>query len=345
MFIEIAIIIFIIIICLCITMIHGSRESILEIEYQRYYSTHSIVKSINDSLVTGSRYELNNIIERFLLNRANNTESIDVLLNEIKIKDITLKTDIRLLIDYVKPKEEKIGKLHVVKNKNFVTFKYKLFNGIVYRNRYIILSDLANDTMISRMLMCYSSVLPGSQHWQNPSYIYKRYIKEFDIYVEGFASPLNSQLLKIRKFDMPFLQKNKRTLATKPNCFCSVFYDTDKYFGSLGSFFDFDFSNVNAFCGTPYVPQLLDRIIDKIMATEINGIVILGLPHWIDSEWYMKIVKHPQFALEHVYYRNTYYFENYQKNDQRITAKFNTLVVVLSKKIINREFFNNLYKL
>ncbi|EER18010.1 conserved hypothetical protein, partial [Perkinsus marinus ATCC 50983] len=83
---------------------------------------------------------------------------------------------------------------------------------------------------------------------------------------ECFASPLN---------------------ATMPS-FCSLFYDTDRFFGSVGSFFRLPTTDFPHACeiGPPYEPGLMlkaARKVEKILAETCKTFVFV-VPDWEDCE-------------------------------------------------------------
>lgn len=64
--------------------------------------------------------------------------------------------------------------------------------------------------------------------------------------------------------------------------YCSPFYDVEKYFGSLGSFFDFDFQTGIYFMNPPYDEQFMKFAAQKVLMAlnstkEISVIVVLPL--------------------------------------------------------------------
>ena len=66
--------------------------------------------------------------------------------------------------------------------------------------------------------------------------------KEYSVCQECFASPLNCYFSR----------------------FCSAFPDTDVYFGSQGSFFDFEPDEGSFECGPPYTVEVMDKTADRI---------------------------------------------------------------------------------
>lgn len=78
-----------------------------------------------------------------------------------------------------------------------------------------------SNSSVLRMVLRYSTLVNGGQQWAVPKEVFNCLYKKCKFLYEGFASPLNSGFSDLR--------------AGK---FCSLFLDTDKPFGSMGSFFD-----------------------------------------------------------------------------------------------------------
>ena len=76
-----------------------------------------------------------------------------------------------------------------------------------------------------------------------PSKVFSKLSQIFNIKKEMFASPFNCYF----------------------NSYCSAFYDTDYYFGSMGSFFNFE-PNENGFfqCNPPFTEQVIERLADRL---------------------------------------------------------------------------------
>lgn len=98
-----------------------------------------------------------------------------------------------------------------------------------------------------------------------PSYAFELIFREFDVTQEMFASPFNCYF----------------------STFCSAFLDTDVYFGSLGSFFDFEPAGGSFECNPPFTEECIERMADRIdILLEANQqhplSFIVFIPEWID---------------------------------------------------------------
>ena len=104
------------------------------------------------------------------------------------------------------------------------------------------------------MVLRYKSIGIGGQQWNMPFANYKYLNNKYDLSVEGFASPINSQLIRI----------------SPEKKFCSIFYDTDHWFGSLGSFFDLDISDKSICVNPPYMELIMVKTVFKILKLVVS---------------------------------------------------------------------------
>lgn len=234
--------------------------------------------------------EFKNVLERFLLNLANsNNDNTDIfptvcpechvieMIEEIKHKNIALNT--KAVVQYIKTKLDMYFKIKptlrklkysIIVTDNSLSFgKFKIY---LSKLRLQKLIEIGGEEATTKLLLRYSTILAGSQHWRVPVEVYKFINSHLPIDIEGFASPINSQLMMIKD--------NAR--------FCSVF-EADKIFGSLGSFFNLDIRGKTMTVMLPYVPALLVRAYDKISqtleSTTEPTTFIVGLPGWYDADF------------------------------------------------------------
>jgi len=103
--------------------------------------------------------------------------------------------------------------------------------------------------------------------WQSaiPDSVFELLNKKYNVNTECFAAPLNAYL---------------------PN-YCSVFNDSDRPFGSLGSFFDQKFKEGYYEANPPFTPELFDVMVSHMnkMLDESTGPLsfIIFAPAWIDD--------------------------------------------------------------
>ena len=98
-----------------------------------------------------------------------------------------------------------------------------------------------------------------------PSKVFAKLNEIFHVKQEMFASPFNCYF----------------------NSYCSAFYDTDYYFGSMGSFFNFEPNNNGFFqCNPPFTEQVIERLADRLdYLLDDNKFAlsfIIFIPEWLD---------------------------------------------------------------
>lgn len=126
-------------------------------------------------------------------------------------------------------------------------------------------------------IMCvrYSCILQRGQQWTNSLDLYKVLLNRYNLDIEGFSSPLNSQLLQI-KSDAQI---------------CTLFQDTDSIFGSAGSFFNQSYLGKNVAAFLPYVESIFDDVLELVLKqceeAESTGQPIrffIGTAAWNDTK-------------------------------------------------------------
>lgn len=81
---------------------------------------------------------------------------------------------------------------------------------------------------ILRMLLRYESIRYHASTLCIPEKVWSILTSEFDVWLEGFASPIDTQIMKF---------------GHSTRFFCSIFPDTDRPFGSIGNFFNARMNN------------------------------------------------------------------------------------------------------
>ena len=170
------------------------------------------------------------------------------------------------------------------------------------------------------MILRYSSMLIGSQNWNIPYNVYKILVDKYKITIEGFSSPINSQIM--------YFGKDKQ--------FGSLFIDTDKIFGSIGNIFD---QNLVGKCFTlnpPYVLDVMDKCADKAIETIDTAkknnkptFIFLTVANWIGAYYYEKLKKH-KLSKHIILEKYKHYYENSNDDDNKIIAKFDSSIFILS---------------
>ena len=135
--------------------------------------------------------------------------------------------------------------IYVSENDNYI-IKYRNYTKMINYKRYSKLIknyDRPFPYDFIKMILRYAIFDTSNQQWSIGINLYENISYLFDISFEMFASPLN--------FNM--------------NMFCSIFLDTDKIFGSIGSFYNLSIEcllNQNikgVFYNPPYLPILMNH--------------------------------------------------------------------------------------
>ena len=117
--------------------------------------------------------------------------------------------------------------------------------------------------------------------------------------------------------------------------------DTDAKFGSLGSFFDQRFSGSKIIANPPFVLDLMNKMVHFITQTFNSSnefTCIITVPNWLDAEYYLNL--NASIYLKRAIHlaRNTHYYVNSNNNDEKIVAKFNSTIFVLSKGFVDIDY-------
>lgn len=140
------------------------------------------------------------------------------------------------------------------------------------KRRLEVLQKKGSLKQIALMILRYQCLVPRGNHWNIPLKFYKHIYEHEGVRLEGFSSPLNSQL----------------TLIADDVNFCSLFPDTDEVFGSIGSFFDLDYEPESISFNPPYTEYIINEGIKKTLTWK-NTKVIYNLPHWTNMEGYDRL--------------------------------------------------------
>ena len=307
-------------------------KKILDKEYSRYLVVMKISKLY-------SSYEFRNILERFLNSMANikSANRIDSVFLKLDINDKIYQKMINEIND--KKIKNSVGIVHEIKknvdsfleNEKYLTeYEYgrKLSkdDNIFYCGSYTVRLDRVRVMafinraglydksvyyviLILIMLLRYECVMAGGQNWNIPFNWYKFLYNEYNVILEGFSSPLNSQLI----------------LLSNKTYFCSLFYDTDKIFGSLGNLFELDIiklankhnNKLSTTLHPPYIPHILEQMIDLIdnwfklaAKNNIKLRIFAGFPNWTNYPLLDKMINHKYLKFKKLLKTDEFYFEN-----------------------------------
>ena len=298
-------------------------ENNLSKEYNRYLVVQEIVK-LNE------HHEWKNILERLLNSMANLKEQsrkdpvftdipenhfiykkMDSELKEKRIFDNKIIKEIKKLIDkFLKNGNYQKIKTYGQQDNLFYCDDYKQKIDKVRMLALIKKADLIGMgpyyvPLILIVMLRYDSIMAGGQNWNVPFKWYNYINDKYGVRFEGFASPLNSQLL----------------LLGQDTTYCSLFVDTDEVFGSKGNIFDFDIKKysddnkgkISVQFNPPYIEYLMNKLIDLIdkwysIVPELR--VFIGLPYWKDTEAIKRLENHEHLKFKKILGPDEYYYEN-----------------------------------
>jgi HrpA-like RNA helicase len=281
-----------------------------DVEYTRYIYVKKMASMTNN-------YEHLNILERWLMSLAYTTpDEIFTLSNLIvenkyyqkmlqEFSDTGKATDrnnvvkapgtggiaekwLQLAIEFATLKDYILCPDPIFKDGNIIIGE---LNKSISEKRLKLFRKKTDDINIACMILRYESLLPRSQQWSTPTEIYQVF-KNYGFEIEGFASPINSRMLE--------LNENAK--------FCSLFYDTDHYFGSLGPFHKYNFTNEKVTVCLPYVEQIIVDAL-KHMLKNKNATYYIGAPSWDDAD-YIKTMKEKSIQTK-LLEKNKHYFIQY----------------------------------
>lgn len=275
---------------------------------------HSIYKKLSDEIIEKKMYNRNKIsmiiikikemIEKFI-------RSIKYYQTQKFVPVYDKESNIFSYGDYTK-------QIPIIKAN--ILFKILKQNGV---------NPTEHVKLITQMLIRYDSLLPsGLQMGMHPS-IYKRFNELYGFDCEGFASPINSIMIKVNP-------KNK---------FCSLFKDTDHYFNSMGSFFDLanEANNVNNVMTEGNIivhPPFTEEIIDKSGNHTLKMIenaekqnkklrCMFISTYWKDMPIFDSIIKSKYCKFHNEYKKNTFAVEiSYKDSDKNLFIKGNYVLFI-----------------
>lgn len=148
---------------------------------------------------------------------------------------------------------------YITLNKSYMNFNNVI--NVINNTQDIITSNgnlIYFDKLVCLMLLRYSILGTENQHLSVPPFL----MRNFLVNVELFGTPIN----------------------TSSKIFCSPFNDVEKYFGSQGSFFKYNFESNKIYAfNPPYVEEIMNRgakyMIEKLEKLE-NFIVFCHMPVW-----------------------------------------------------------------
>jgi hypothetical protein len=201
--------------------------------------------------------------------------------------------------------------------------RYRTYSKVINFYRYIKLIKNYNRPFpydIIHMILRYALFDMSNQQWSIGINLYDTIATELEIGLEMFASPLN--------FNM--------------NMFCSIFLDTDKTFGSIGSFYNLTIDkilNINmrgVFYNPPYLPLLMENttkicleILTKLEILNTDFTIVSFLPNWADADYIQAFIMNKYCVYHKVMQKGEYILHEKDKG-KLIRGTFDLLFIVLN---------------
>jgi len=351
---------------------YEAQTNKLKREFHRYNFVQKMLKLQN--LHGKLQYEWRSILERFLLSMANlaiaRAEKDQVFIDlpqehelykkmeaemgqkHIKGPGATINGIRSLIKEYFSTESKKYvkyykspGQFHVTDGNTVISIEMGLPRYTMLISKAVLNSEHIDfNVLIAIMVVRYECVLPGGQHWNIPFTYYEHLYDKFGLKLEGFASPLNSQVL--------LLDYLKGKGAFNKTSYCSLFHDTDEVFGSRGSIFTLD---IGALMGEaaegpkndkmvdghhftmclnpPFVESLIEKMCDLVEGwmKKYPGLrVFTGGPSWTDAKFYkrLKSIEGLKYTKD-LKYGEFYYEDSYSDKVNRIQVRsgYSTFVI------------------
>jgi Phosphorylated CTD interacting factor 1 WW domain len=327
-------------------------------EYNRFLCVKKIVANFL-SLANSQtqKYEIENIIEKLLITITNenllrHAESVDAIFYSLKITSPSIMKAIqecraklpknahrfiegkfhnfiRVVDKFLNNSQDKIDAKFIVKNGKFIFGEYEyqmderrlnvlIKRAITYDKNNISITNEDALYRILCMLLRYECLYPRGQQWGFSEEMYRNLAENFNVCLECFASPKNSQIIMI----------------SETANFCSLFFDTDKYFGSLGNFFDINlaiFQPISLMVGPAYIESLMIEASKKVLTALAKGInlrIIYNGPRWTDSEFWILLKNSKFLQYDQEMLPNQHYYMDIHAS-KKIIAKFASHIFVL----------------
>jgi hypothetical protein len=240
-------------------------------------------------------------------------KSIDVFLSKKKHNPVkkfgrTLLSNVSLFYcDTFEITLNKTRAIQILKSLNVCRRLHNKINNNI-ENEDIENEDIENEDikLILILLLRYQTIIPLENEYSSNFDLYKKIHKKYNINLEGFSSPLNSQTMMISD-------------STK---YCSLFYDTDKYFCSLGNIFNLNIKkiyNKNKNDNTvitlfpPFIPHILVKtteLINNWLKLIPKLILFVIFPNWDNYPLIYKIHMHKFLKYSKLYDKKNIVIEN-----------------------------------
>ena len=300
----------------------------MELWYSNYKISQSLL-GLYKQKAYKKKYEFKNILERFLLNRANlkGTECMFMpLVDDVTDVGLLNKMYNELIAKKIKINIEDVPPCFIQENTSCVTTSkpYIRKGDIIYKDfrwriddRTRLLIRKYSLESVTLTALKYASLLSGGQQWSMPKDAFKYLSVNNNFNYEGYASPFNSFLLPYN------------------GLFCSLF-DTDNEYGSIGTF---NYKKITQYCNCnwivnpPYTEYILEYATNQVLkALELTSIaVVMLVPNWKDAAFYAKLSDSIYLKFLIPLERGKHYYES---TTHEVVAHFDSNLVILSSTSI-----------
>lgn len=319
----------------------STKNNNLNIEYSRWNMIFDFLKETQKGLSIKLKYEMKNILERWILSLCNDKEEKgDVIFSLRKLNPEYPAT--KKMLQEINSKEipkskEKYGyiiqsvKRWLTTKIINITIKIQIVGDTIQINEYdrtlppgklkILLDINPSLELLGTMIMRYACLLIGGQQWALPKELHQYLVEQYDVTIEGFASPVNSQIITISK-DLNY---------------CSLFVDTDAVYSSLGDFFNINFSGHSVYANPPYVDNIMNNVTDKIIeeCSFVNKSsfvrFFITVPEWEDAIFYQKLQNSQFKVFEYSFSPGKHYYVDTNDGYKKVPVhSFGTHLFILA---------------
>ena len=155
---------------------------------------------------------------------------------------------------------------------------------------------------------------------------------------DGFQAACSNGVFEVLQ---KYYNVNHECFASSLNCtfsnYCSGFNDVDSYFGSQGSFFDFDFIQGGSFeANPPFIPEIMDKMV-QIIHRNLNSVssslsFIVIVPIWLESQAFIDLSNSKYLKHSISIPKSAHAFTDgaqYKRRDRYRESPFDTMVFIL----------------
>lgn len=233
-----------------------------------------------------------------------------------------IHNEIHTFLDIIKNSKLPVDNLSQLRSRRKGTIQYKDFSMTFLSERWnIFIQKKISLKDIALMAMRYKSILSTSPQWNVPRGVFENTVKMLNVSLEGFSSPINSQLM----------------LISSKGRYGSLFKDTDEKFGSIGNLFLLsgeDVEGLTLFNNPPFIEPILNHLIEiqEKWLTNVECRILMFAPAWEDADFYIRSLSSSHLIYNRRLRREEYFYETTNDDGKviRIIAHFDSHVFLFS---------------